>query len=264
MLSAKQVPYTGPYSLPEGPHRSAGPTARALKRAMKRAGLGFENRSLDQLDDHYNRALEEAMERAHPEWSGYGEKRWEWVRTLKADPEGPNAGEYALDPMAQHLIREEFASRQRPIPALGAVHLGQSAVLLMELTHITSGIDEDPLDPDEGRYPAFDSGWKAGLPCLAPEPLEVVKQSSAQGADAFYARGASKIKWWFGHIVKAPANGTKLRKGQQFGVISGELETPHLHTGINTDDLLGFELYTPGGYQRGGPTVGEQLTRALA
>jgi len=108
-LSATAVPYTGPYGKPESGHKAKGPTAEALKRAMKRAGFGFESTDLGDLDEHYNDALESALDRWDSGANGYGEGRWEKIRNLKC-PEGtPNEGTWALDSYAQSLIQSEAA-----------------------------------------------------------------------------------------------------------------------------------------------------------
>ena len=119
MLTPKQAPYTGPYFGPSdsrGPMK--GPTARALKRAQIRLGR-FEG-DLSELDPHYNLPLERAMkawQRTLPDVqdSGqYGRGSWEAMRKAKVPPGRPNAGQYALDAVAQEMLQQEWKQQQEP------------------------------------------------------------------------------------------------------------------------------------------------------
>ena len=150
------------------------------------------------------------------------------------------------------LLRDLKASQ---VPALGPVVAGGRSILDQDLTHATSGIP---------GYPAFDDGWVAGKEVIAPEPLQVTQQSSAQGGDAFYATGASKIRYWFGHVDAAPLTGKRFKKGDVLARISAQHPRPHVHVGINVQSLVGFELLHNLNYTHGKPTVGAQLRKALA
>ncbi len=144
------------------------------------------------------------------------------------------------------------------VPALGPVWDGGKSILLHDLTHPTGGI---PL------YPAFDDAFVAGREIVAPEALEVTKQSNSHPGDAFYASGKSKIDWWFGHLVSAPATGRKFGKGEKIGVVLDHSigGGPHAHVGINVERLLGKgkELAHKTNYAHGAPSVGAQLRKAL-
>lgn len=146
------------------------------------------------------------------------------------------------------------------VPPLGPVVRGGKSVLLQDLTHATGGLD---------GYPAFDDGFRAGLAILAPEPVTVTRQSGARRRDgrangkAFYATGASGLKYWFGHTDLAPQVGASFRKGQTMCHISGNHEAPHLHVGIDARPLIGRELAHHTDYTHGAPTVGAQLAAVL-
>jgi hypothetical protein len=139
-------------------------------------------------------------------------------------------------------------------PNLGPVVVGGKSVLEQDLTHATGGLP---------GYPAFDDGWVAGRSVIAPEDLVVTKQSSAQGGDAFYATGVSGIKYWVGHVDRAPITGKKFRKGDHMASISGDHPRPHVHLGIDARGLIGRELLHRKDYTHGAPKVGPQLERGL-
>lgn len=118
MLTAAQLPYTGPYfgpSNPQGPNK--GPTAKALKRALFR--LKYIDVDLAELDEHYNRKLEQAMKNwqkslTDVQPSGqYGEGSWNAMRAAKV-LDGPHKGEYAMDELARKLVRLEWEATQVP------------------------------------------------------------------------------------------------------------------------------------------------------
>ena len=160
---------------------------------------------------------------------------------------------------AMRLIDEVQADlAPSPVPALGPVWRGGKSVLAHDLTHATSGI---PL------YPAFDDAFVQGRVIIAPEPLTVTRDSSANPGDAFYATGQSKIRWWFGHLRSAPRVGTKFLKGEQVGTVAPNSVGggPHVHVGINVELLLGkgVELEHHTNYTHGAPTVGVQLAAAM-
>lgn len=119
MLTPKQAPFTGPYYGPSdrrGPMK--GSTAKALKRMMIRLGR-FEG-DLSELDPHYNLRLEKAMrswQRTLPDVQDtgqYGRGSWEAARAARVPKGRPNAGQYALDGVAQRLLQEEWQEQQAP------------------------------------------------------------------------------------------------------------------------------------------------------
>lgn len=257
-LTEKQVPYTGPYSRPGGAYRSKGPTAKALKIAAKRMGqapfAGKDNASFDYV---FNDELEAALDRlTMPSWDGYGHRRWVSVRGLVTSKR-----EHALNKEARDLILEDYARMtQTALPDLGPLYAGGKSVLDHDLTHATDGL---PL------YPAFDDAFKAGTPILAPEELEVVRSSSSSPGAAFYAEGrTSRIAYWFGHLVSAPAVGKQFARGSRIGVVLDHSVGggPHCHCGINVEALFGAgrELEHHTDYTHGAPTIRTQLERFLA
>jgi hypothetical protein len=152
-----------------------------------------------------------------------------------------------------------IAGAASAVPNLGPVWKGGKSILLQDCTHPTDGLD---------HYPAFDDAFVAGREIIAPEGLEVVKDSSSKPGDAFYAKGKSGLRYWFGHLVKAPTVGSKFRKGETMGVVLDHNigGGPHVHVGINIEDLCGagIELKRgPKDYTHGGPLIGKQLETLL-
>jgi hypothetical protein len=147
-----------------------------------------------------------------------------------------------------------------PVPALGPILEGDQSMLMYSPTHNTDGVP---------GYPAFDAGFgQAGRWILAPEAITVTRQSGAQGGDAVFATGASRIEYWIGHIGAAPATGTKFAKGARIARIADQAGTDHVHWGLDTKPLTGQNLkYGRNGdgpdYTYGSPTIGVQLGRML-
>lgn len=177
------------------------------------------------------------------------------MRELKHTTQGFNlrGSHWAAAWKHLHALEDDLAPKAR-VPALGPVVPGGVSVLLQDCTHITGGL------PD---YPAFDDGWVAGRSVIAPEDLVVTRQSSAQGGDAFYATGASKIRWWFGHVDNPPATGKKFRKGDAMAKISADHPRPHVHVGLDVVPLTGKPLISHTNYTHGAPKIGVQLSAAL-
>lgn len=247
MLTAKQCPYTGPYSR-EGNGKHSGPTALALKRAMKRADLGFEAVKFSEMDYEFNLRLEDALDNMDAGSDGYGEGRWVKVRALKTKD-----GKAALDAVALKLINDEWQAMQPHVPALGPVYRGGISILQHDLTHSTDGI---PL------YPAYDDAFVLGRQIIAPENIYVTRASSSVPGDAFYATGDSGIKYWFGHLYYAPSVGRRFKKGEVFGKVGpNHIGSPHCHVGINVEQLWGrgTQLLHHTDYTHGAPLVGAQL-----
>lgn len=256
-IPASECPYTGPYSI-AGNGLHEGPTAEALKRAMKRAQFGFSNKDLGELNQVFNQDLEGSLDRWDPGGQdGYGEGRWEKIRNLKCPPESPSQGQWALDEYALRLIRDE--AMRTNVPDLGPVFKGGQSVLQHDLTHATSGI---PL------YPAFDDAFNVGITIIAPENLTVTRDSSSNPGDAFYAEGASGLRYWFGHLAAAPAVGRKISKGQYVGEVGpNDLGGgPHVHVAVNVEKIWGAnqQLSHHTNYTHGAATIGQQLAAGHA
>jgi len=261
-LTAQEAPFTEPYGLADGPFKSKGNTALALKRAL--AHLGFMEWRPDQWDTHYNRKVYDAA----ASWKrkrglipgsssdgSWGEPAHDVMRSTWFEKGGSKLD--AFDGESQRLLREEkahAAPEPDPVPDLGPVWKGGLSVLDHDLTHATSGI---------ARYPAFDDCFQAGKQVIAPEALEIVRASNSNPGDACYADGDSGLSYWFGHLVTAPAVGRHFGKGAVLGTV---LATDvgggsHVHVGVNVERLWGSgtELDHHTDYTHGAPEIGEQL-----
>lgn len=261
-IAVGEAPYTGPYSVSgEGKHK--GPTAEALKRAMKRAQFGFKNKKLDDLTQDFNSDLESALDKWDPgDKNGYAEGRWKKILGLRCPPGSPAEGEYALDEYAQRLIRDE--SVIAVVPNLGPVFNGGQSVLMQDLTHRTSGL---PSNGSGSLWPAFDDAFAVGKVIIAPERIKVYQASGSNPGDACYARGDSKIRYWFGHLVTAPLVGADISKGKRVGVtcVNSIGGGPHVHVAVNVEELFGrgSVLEHHSNYTHGAPTIGAQLAKRL-
>jgi hypothetical protein len=160
------------------------------------------------------------------------------------------------------LSRLEHDLLPDPLPALGPIWSGGRSLLVQDLTHETDGI---PL------YPAFDDAFAVGRAIVAPEPLTVISPatSSSPGA-AFYARGTSKLRYWFAHLDHAPRIGTRFVKGQTMAHVCPQFRpngaaNHHCHCGVNVELLLGpgHELEHHSNYTHGARTIGAQLREIL-
>lgn len=164
------------------------------------------------------------------------------------------------------------------IPDLGPVIKGDKSLMLWTPTHETAGLFNSPHVPkanggNGSHYPAFDSAFgRVGAVIVAPEDLRVTGQSSAAGADAFYALGVSKLAYWFGHLQSAPATNRKFEKGEPMGKVARIAQAdggPHFHCGVDGRRLMGRDFRwgrngTGPDYTFGSPTYGRQLALALA
>lgn len=152
----------------------------------------------------------------------------------------------------------DYAKAHR-MPALGPVFAGGRSVLDHDLTHATSGI---PL------FPAFDDAFREGTEIIAPEPLTVsLRMTSSNPGRAFFADGASGLRYWFGHLDRDHPLGRRFAKGDLVGRVAPNSigGGPHVHVGINVERLLGRgrQLQHRTDYRHGSPTVGAQLRKAL-
>lgn len=170
-------------------------------------------------------------------------------------PDGPNwnAAEKKRDKLMADLTRPK-------VPALGPVLEDGLDMLLLAPTHNTDGVP---------GYPAFDTGFgQAGRWVIAPEKITVTRQSGAQGGDAFFCVGQSKIEYWVGHIAAAPKTGAVFLKGARIARIANQAATDHVHWGLDVRPLTGQSLlYGRNGngpdYTWGSPTIGAQLSTML-
>lgn len=184
----------------------------------------------------------EKTQQGYVQWAADGKPRTHWKTALAK------------------LSKLEDDLEPDPLPPLGPVRRGGKSLLQYQLTHNTDGI---PL------YPAFDDNWGAGAISIAPEPLTVIAPyTSASPGAAFYARGASGIKYWIGHVTRSPKIGTRFAKGQEIATSVAQSGAEHTHWGINTEALIGSGkqlLYGANGhgpdYTTGSPSIGEQLRK---
>jgi hypothetical protein len=173
---------------------------------------------------------------------------------------GQTGGHWQLAMQRLDALEEDLKAMPEPgelagVPKLGPIWNGGTSLLQHNCTHQTDGL---PL------FPGMDDGWHAGREIIAPEDLEITRHSSAVRRDgtpngkAVHAKGKSGIRYWFGHIENIPPEGAKLSKGERIGVISANHEVPHVHLGINIENLVGA-----GRELKFGPLIGKQLEALL-
>lgn len=244
-----------------GPNRPKGPTAGQDVQIMKFGVNRYEKGILPEPDGGYTTTFGAGLQQALQKH----------LQPQENIPATGNIGQATFDVIWEYLddyrrtkYRRWSVPPPKPppvvIPQLGPIYRGAYAVSVMQhsLTHRTSGID---------YFPAFDDGWVAGRDVIAPEPVEVYEQSSSAGGDAFFCRGESKMKYWFGHLAVAPSNGRDFAKGEKMGDIAWlpyHLGSSHVHCGIDARSLIGHELIHRTDYRPGSPTVGIQLREALS
>ena len=195
--------------------------------------------------------------------------------TAKGYTEAPSGPHWRKGLAAIEAVRADLARPVVKVPQLGPLVAAGLSTLLMVPTHMTDGAE---WPSDHEIYVAFDAAFgQGGRAVLAVEALKVTRGSSAQGGDAFYATGASGIRYWYGHLDVAPRVGAAFRKGQTVGHVKfGPGQPPggpHAHLGMDVTPLgLPMLLYggqrkasdRPRDYTFGSPTIGAQLAKGLA
>lgn len=172
--------------------------------------------------------------------------------------EGKKGGHWARAMLALNKLEKDLIPV--PVPPLGPLWAGGKSVLLHDLTHRTAGI---PL------YPAFDDAFNQGRVIIAPEAMTVIEPltDSSPGL-AFYCRGRSKLRYWFGHLDRRHPIGTVFSKGEAIGKVAANMigGGPHVHCGINIELLVGEgkQLLHHTDYTHGAPLVGVQLRNLMA
>ncbi len=230
----------------------------AVKRAISRAGFW----PWQDFDSAYSEAFAQDGVRPFQQQSGltasgnYGEATH---NKLVATHRKGSATEWAFDPISIRLMDEASGGPPPPtLPPLGAVSPGGKPVLNHDCTHATSGI---------ALYPAFDDAFGAGRTLIAPEPLVVTRVGTSRPGEAFYADGASGVRYWFGHLNTAPREGRRFAKGATIGttVPTSVGGGPHVHVGVNVERLWGAgrQLLHRTNYTHGAPLIGVQLGRTL-
>lgn len=146
-----------------------------------------------------------------------------------------------------------------PVPSLGQLYAGGSSPMSQDLTHRTDGLG----GVENSWWPAYDDGWIIGRTVLAVEDMEVYQQSSSAGGDAFFTRGLSRLRYWYGHLAWAPSTGSEFKRGDPIGRIAS-MAKPHVHLAINAVPLIGGDLAHHTDYTHGAPLVGAQFREALS
>jgi len=249
------------YDREHGGPSEPGEDVKAIKRALARAGYWKWD------PQNYSGEYTVDFAQGTNEWSGvrgfqrakklqatgnYGQATHDALRKTNVPAGSPNAGQDAFDAFAAEQYEEYVPPSD--VPDLGPVFAGGKSVLDHDLTHATSGI---PL------YPAFDDAFAQGVTIIAPEDLEVVRDSSSNPGDACYCLGASGLQYWFGHLERAPSVGTRIAKGKTIGktCVNNVGGGPHVHVGCNVENLWGKgkEMSHKTSYTHGAPKVGAQL-----
>jgi hypothetical protein len=124
----------------------------------------------------------------------------------------PHGTHYRAVMEALDILEKNAAAQIPKIPNLGPMTPGGRSILDEDFTHMTSGLG----------WPAFDLAF-SGDPgpsrvLIAPEALVVdTKDSSAHPGEAFYATGASGIRYWVGHLKDDWPLGKRFAKGAKIG-----------------------------------------------
>lgn len=246
-----------------GPDTQGGPShgsdVVAVKRGLSKVEDDFFPRPASGFSNVYNRKTVDAV------------KVFQKLNGIKATGQ---LGQKTLDALEPYMdarakaLYERFEVPLEPsrVPDLGPVVAGGQTILEHDLTHATGGIS---------LYPAFDDAFVQGREIIAPEDIEVTVNprtgahfSSASPGEAFYAKGASGFRYWFGHLDRNHPPGTRFMKGTFVGRVAPNSVGggPHVHVGVNVEDLLGVgkELTHHTNYTHGAVPVGEQLKKALA
>lgn len=244
-----------------GPNRPKGPTVgldvQLMKFGVNRYEPGLLPKPADGYTTTFGAGLQQALQKH--------------LQPQENIPATGNIGQATFDVIWEYLgeyRQQKYRNWKVPppkpppvkVPELGPIYRGSYAVSVMQhsLTHKTSGIP---------FFPAFDDGWVAGRDVIAPEAMEVYEQSGSAGGDAFYCRGESSLKYWFGHLAVAPPTGRDFAKGEKMGDIAWmptSLGSSHVHCGIDARPLIGHEFIHRTDYRQGAPTVGTQLREALS
>lgn len=243
---------------PKGP--TSGKDVQIMKWAIHRYETGLLPRPESGFTDDFGAAMKEALVRVIQPAEGIS-------------PTGA-IGQATFDVLWTHL--DDYRRRQyrlwtppppkpkpKPMPDLGPLCPGDGSILSQYLTHATDGMPGDDSD-----WPAFDAGWIGGRTVLAVENLTVTDDSGAAGGDAFFAKGASGIRYWYGHLQSAPAVGRTFRKGDAVGRIA-YMSRAHVHLAVRTIEAYGFSMrYGATGhgpdYTYGSPSIGTQLREVLS
>ena len=244
----------------KGPSKN-GNDIKAVKRAISRAGFWkWQN-----FDTAYSNAFAHGEAKNGPGVSGYqwnngidatgsyGDGTHDKLRKAKVPKGSPHAGEDVFDQQACDLYSNYNPGGSKKFD-LGPLVKGSKPVTQQDLTHATDGL---PL------YPAYDDGFGVGVTVIAPEDLDITKDSSSNPGDACYAKGKSGLQYWFGHLTQAPAVGKHFSKGQKIGetCVNNVGGGPHVHLGVNVEKLWGSgkQLSHHENYTHGAPLIGDQL-----
>ncbi len=153
-----------------------------------------------------------------------------------ADGYNPHGSHYKAVMEVLNTLEKNAAAQIPKIPNLGSVVKGGPSILDMDFTHMTTGLG----------WPAFDTALTGdpgpSMEVFAPEAIVVdTKDSSSSPGEAFYATGASGIRYWFAHLKDDHPLGKRFKKGDKVGdtlptTVGGGT---HLHLAVNLIPVTG-------------------------
>lgn len=199
--------------------------------------------------------LEEAIKELKLTKEGYPENiisGTHWARAM------PKLNKLAADLKPSKIV----------VPVLGPVWKNSKAksILLHDLTHASSGLPKDL--KGVSLWPAFDDAFNVGEVIIACEDMVVYRESSSNPGEAFYAKGKSKIRYWYAHLDRTHREGTIFKKGDAVGKVYPNSigGGPHAHVAVNIEHLIGIgeQLKHNTNYTHGAPLIGVQLKQLLA
>jgi hypothetical protein len=238
---------------PKGP--TSGKDVQIMKWGIHRYETGVLPRPEDGFTEDFGQAMKEAL------------------KVVIQPAEGIEAtgaiGQATFDVLWQYLdayrrdqyrrFRPPVVPTMPPVPSLGQLYAGSASPMSHSLTHRTSGL----AGKRGSVWPAYDDGWIIGRTILAVEDMTVIEQSSSAGGDAFFARGESKLEFWYGHLAWSQPTGRDFERGEPIGKIAS-MPRAHVHLAISAVQLIGHDLAHHTDYSHGAPLVGAQLREALS
>jgi hypothetical protein len=153
-----------------------------------------------------------------------------------ADGYNPEGSHYVAVMEVLNLLEKNAAAQIPVVPNLGPITPGGASILGFDFTHMTTGLG----------WPAFDTLLTGdpgpSMVVIAPEAITIdTKDSSSSPGEAFYATGASGLRYWFAHLKDDHPLGKKFAKGAKIGdtlptTVGGGT---HLHLAVNLIPVTG-------------------------